>query len=236
MIFAAGLGTRLKPLTDTTPKAMIPVGGRPLLEHLILKMKDAGVTEIMINVHHFAEQIINFVKENNSFGLHIEFSDERELLLDTGGGLRKAQHFFDDGPFLVHNVDILSNLDFSHLLASHKASGAMATLVVSARDTARYLLFDSEANLRGWTNIMTGELRPHGVTLEGLERLAFSGIQVLSPELFALMEHFPQKFSMIDVYLQSLAQHTLRGYVPEGFRMMDVGKIDTLDQAERFLF
>ncbi len=263
MIFAAGMGTRLKPLTDTMPKAMVPIAGRPLLEHVILKLKAAGFTHIMVNVHHFPDQIIDFLKRNDNFGLHIEISDERDLLLDTGGALRKARHFFQDAPFLAHNVDILSNIDLAHLMqthtksqvASHKSQvqslethpngslrpstfdfqPSVATLVVSERDTQRYLLFDQEHTLRGWTNIKTNEVKPAGITPAHFTPLAFSGIQVLSPEIFDCMDHFPAKFSLIELYLHAMQSHTIRAYVPSNLRMMDVGKIDTIDQALDFV-
>lgn len=236
MIFAAGLGTRLKPLTDTTPKALIPIGGKPLLEHLILKLKAAGFTHIMVNVHHFAEQIIDFLTTNNNFGLHIEISNEKDLLLDTGGGLRKVQHFFADAPFLAHNVDILSNIDLAELMQAHSTSDSLATLVVSPRDTARYLLFDAEQKLRGWTNIKTNEVKPPALCTEGLERLAFSGIQVLSPRIFEQMNDFPEKFSMIEVYLKAMLNYPIQAYVPQDLKMMDVGKIETIDEADGFIF
>ena len=148
MIFAAGLGTRLKPITDNLPKALVPIAGKPLLEHVILKLKTAGFDEIIINIHHFPDQIIDFMKANNNFGIRIEVSDERDELLDTGGGIRKVAWFFDDGkPFLVHNVDILSNIDLVELYNQHISTNSLATLVVSQRDTFRYLLFDK--NRRG---------------------------------------------------------------------------------------
>ena len=235
MIFAAGMGTRLKPLTDTTPKALIPIAGKTLLEHILLKLKLAGFTQIMVNVHHFSDQIIDFLKQNNNFGLQIEISNERETLLDTGGGLRKVQDFFKDEPFLAHNVDILSNINLKELMHSHK-SGDLATLVVSERETARYLLFDNAGKLHGWTNIKTQEIKPPALCTEGLQRFAFSGIQVLSPRIFEQMNDFPDKFSMIEVYLKSMLTNEIRAYIPTDLRMMDVGKIDTIGEAENFIF
>ena len=138
MIFAAGLGTRLKPMTDTIPKALVPIAGKPLLEHVILRLKEAGFDELIVNVHHFPDQIIDFLRANNNFGIRIEISDERDVLLDTGGAIRKAAWFFDDGkPFLVHNVDILSNLNLGDLYHQHLTTNPLATLVVSERDTFR---------------------------------------------------------------------------------------------------
>ena len=237
MIFAAGLGTRLKPLTDSLPKALIPIAGKPLLEHVILKLKEAGFDEIIVNVHHFPDQVIDFLKANNNFGIRIEVSDERDLLLDTGGGIRKAKWFFDDGkPFLVHNVDILSNVDIKELYQQHLRSNSLATLVVSKRDTFRYLLFDDDLRLKGWINEKTSETKPAGFTKPELYRkLAFSGIQILSPRVFNLMEPLEPKFSIMDFYLSNATTQTITGFVPDNYNMLDVGKLDVLDEAERFV-
>ena len=164
MIFAAGLGSRLKPLTDSMPKALVPIAGRPMLEHVILKLKASGFTEIVINIHHFGEQILDFLKANDNFGLTIHISDEREQLLDTGGGVRKACTFFEhsDEPFLVHNVDILSDVDLKELYDYHLQNGSVATLLASRRKTSRYLLFDTDRRLCGWINKDTGQVKPEG--------------------------------------------------------------------------
>ena len=161
MIFAAGLGSRLKPLTDSMPKALVPIAGRPMLEHVILKLKASGFTEIVINIHHFGEQILDFLKANDNFGLTIHISDEREQLLDTGGGVRKACTFFEhsDEPFLVHNVDILSDVDLKELYDYHLQNGSVATLLASRRKTSRYLLFDTDRRLCGWINKDTGQVK-----------------------------------------------------------------------------
>ena len=237
MIFAAGLGTRLKPLTDNLPKALIPIAGKSLLEHVILKLKEAGFYEIIVNIHHFPDQIIDFLKANNNFGIRIEVSDERDLLLDTGGGIRKASWFFDDGkPFLVHNVDILSNVDLKELYQQHVRSNSLATLVVSKRDTFRYLLFDDNLRLNGWINEKTGETKPEGFTEPELySKFAFSGIQILSPRVFGLMEQLEPKFPIMDFYLLIAASQTITGFVPDNYKMLDVGKLDVLDEAERFV-
>lgn len=235
MILAAGLGTRLKPLTDTMPKAMVPVAGKPLLEHLILKMKSAGFDRIMVNVHHFPDQIIDFIRDNNSFGIDIEISDESDELLETGGALRKAQSFFDDKPFLVHNVDILSNIDLREFYESHD-SASLATLSVSARDTSRYLVFDNSMRLRGWINKNNGQTKPEGFSVGyDMKELAFSGIQIVSPGIFEYMDSFPTKFSVIDLYLKVMQDHLVKGYEKDDFRMMDVGKIDSVHMAESFI-
>ena len=237
LIFAAGLGTRLKPLTDTMPKALVPIDGKPLLEHVILKLKAAGFNQIIINVHHFPDQIIEFLKSKNNFDLRIEISDERDKLLDTGGGVKKAKWFFDDGkPFLVHNVDILSNIDLQLLYQQYLETSPLATLVVSERDTFRYFLFDKEARLKGWINEKTGEVRPENLTnTELFNKLAFSGIQVLSPDVFKLMDHFPDHFSIVDFYLRNAAQQKIKAYVPHALKMIDVGKLNVLTDAEQFV-
>jgi len=236
MIFAAGLGTRLKPLTDHMPKALIPVAGKPLLEHVILKLRDAGSEEIIINVHHFPEQIINFVRSKDSFGINILFSDESEQLLETGGGVRKAEFFLNDGkPFFVHNADILSNADLKALYKQHLRTHPLATLVVSERVTFRYLLFDDDLKLRGWINEKTGELKPDVFSKPELyHKLAFSGIQVLSSAIFDLMRTMESRFSITDFYLSNLTKHRILGFVQDDFKMIDVGKSETLLQAEKF--
>ena len=237
MIFAAGLGTRLKPVTDNLPKALVPIAGKPLLEHVILKLKSAGFDEIIVNVHHFPDQIIDFLKANNNFSIRIEVSDERNLLLDTGGGIRKAAWFFDDEkPFLVHNVDIFSNVDLKVLYHQHLRTNSLATLVVSKRDTFRYLLFDDNLRLSGWINEKTGETKPINLKkIELYNKLAFAGIQVLSPKVFDLMKNLEPKFPIMDFYLSNAASQTITGFVPDNYNMLDVGKLDILDEAERFL-
>ena len=240
MIFAAGLGTRLKPLTDTMPKALVRIGGEPLIKHVVLRLKEAGFQRIVVNVHHFAQQIIDYLEENEHFGLDIRISDETEQLLETGGGIKKARDLFDPhSPVLIHNVDILSNVDLTAFYDHACSSGAEATLLVSERQTKRYLLFDDEYRLVGWTNKETGEVKsPHNWVkdeLQSLQMLAFSGIHVFSPALFPMMDQWPDRFPIIDVYLNACATHPLSGYVADNLRMIDVGKLDSLQQAEEFL-
>ena len=240
MIFAAGLGTRLKPLTDTMPKALVRIGGEPLIKHVILRLKEAGFQRIVVNVHHFAQQIIDYLEENEHFGLDIRISDETEQLLETGGGIKKARDLFDPhSPVLIHNVDILSNVDLTAFYDHACSSGAEATLLVSERQTKRYLLFDDEYRLVGWTNKETGEVKsPHNWVkdeLQSLQMLAFSGIHVFSPALFPMMDQWPDRFPIIDFYLKACATHPLSGYVADNLRMIDVGKLDSLQQAEEFL-
>ena len=238
MIFAAGLGTRLKPLTDTMPKAMVQISGKPLLWHTIQKLKTAGFNEIIINVHHFAEQIIDYVKANDNFGIRIEFSDEREQLLDTGGGIKKASWFFDDGkPFLIHNVDILSNIDLRNLYEQHLKNTAIATLVVSKRETSRYLLFNVNNRLKGWINEKTGEVKSPYFNFDNTkhQKLAFSGIHIINPQIFSYFNLFSDKFSIIDFYLSICNKEKICGYIPANIQLIDVGKIDSITEAETFV-
>ncbi len=236
MIFAAGLGTRLKPLTDTTPKPLLKVNGRPILEFVISRLKQSGVTEIVINVHHLAEQVIDFVNANNSFGIRIEFSDESDLLLDTGGGLKKASWFFDDGkPFILYNGDIISNIDLKRMYDTHINSDAIATLAVRKRETSRYFLFDSSNILCGWRNVRSEEERIERQHSEPLTPLAFSGIHVIHPALF---NFFPDEavFSMVDLYLNIAGKQLIKGYDHSGDEWIDIGKPEALEQATKIIF
>ena len=236
MIFAAGLGTRLKPLTDHMPKALVPVAGKPMLEHVINKLIAAGVDGIVINVHHFAQQIIDFLKEKNNFGIQIWISDETGELLETGGGIKKASPYFNE-PFLVHNADILSNLDLKAMYDFHVASGNDATLLVSPRKTVRYLLLNEENKLCGWVNKETLQTKPEGFVYqpETQKEYAFGGIHIISPSLFKYMEGWTGKFSIIDFYLQTCQQAQLGGYIKEDLQLIDIGKLDTLTKAEEFI-
>ena len=255
MIFAAGLGTRLKPITDTMPKALVPVCGRPLLYHVITKLVAAGYDDIIVNVHHFPDQIIDYLCVND-FGAHITISDEREFLRETGGGIKHVRPLLrneeipgqagndgnnqagNDGsePFLVHNVDIVSNLDLKWLREQHRPE-ALATVVVSERKTQRYLLFDDDGRLKGWTNVATGEVRsPFGdIDPTKLRKLAFAGIHLISPAIFDAFDRygFGDRFSIMDFYLKACADYPVYAAVPPDFRMVDVGKKETLSEAER---
>lgn len=234
MIFAAGLGTRLKPMTDTMPKALVPVGGRPLLQILLEKLARHGCTEAVINVHHFADMIEEWCASND-MGVSIRFSDERAELLETGGGIRHAMPLLSGGRFLIHNVDILSNADLARFYA--EGEGKAATLLVSERKTQRYLLFDESMRLVGWINEATGQVKSPYPDLQPdkCRRFAFSGIHQIDPVLFPRFEVWPAKFSIIDFYLSICRDVPVYGHLQEGFRLMDVGKLDTLTQAELFL-
>lgn len=236
MLLAAGLGTRLRPLTDTMPKALVPVAGSPLLYHVIMKLKAAGFERIVVNIHHFGQQIIDYLETNHYFGMDIRISDERDQLLETGGALKKAAHLFDtDFPILIHNVDILSNVDLQMMWK--QATPLTSVLLVSHRQTKRYLLFDEQHKLAGWTNIEAGIVKtPHKqFHLDQYYRMAFDGIHLFSPSLFPLMDAWPDKFSIIDFYLQVCARFPIIAWEQVGLRMMDVGKTETLQEADDFL-
>ena len=242
MIFAAGLGTRLRPLTDTRPKALVDVGGHPLLWHVMTKLTAAGFERVVVNVHHFADQIENYLKVHD-FGLDVCISDERAELLETGGGIKRARGLFsEDSPVLIHNVDILSNVDLEWFGRQHLADED-AVLLVSRRKTKRYLLFDNAMRLMGWRNVETGEVKsPYEyVRLTGLSQhgepfneFAFAGIHSLSPRLFPLMDRFPDRFSIIDFYLSVCHRSRIFGCLKEDLRLLDVGKIESLEQANQF--
>lgn len=231
MIFAAGLGTRLKPLTDTMPKALVPLAGKTLLQWQAEKLRAAGITDIIVNVHHFPDMIIDAIRAHDGWGCNISVSDERDCLLDTGGGLKKALTpcALRHTPILACNVDILSNIDLRALIATYEQTG-ISQLVVSERNTQRYLCFDEKNLLCGWTNLATGDLKG----ADGWH-LAFSGLQILSPDTLALLAKIPEeKFSLIDFYMENMNNVPLQAYVPANYKMMDVGKIDQIEQAEAF--
>ena len=234
MIFAAGLGTRLYPLTQSTPKALIKVNNLPLIEIAIKRIISQGFNEIIINLHHHANQIEEFIAGKDNFGITIRFSDERDVLLDTGGGLKKAAWFFDDGkPFLVHNVDVLTNLDLAGMMEFHKKTGVLATLAVRSRTSSRYLYFNQQKMLCGWENTKTSEkimVRPS----EGAKAYAFSGIQMLDPKIFDLIDQ-KGTFSIIDVYLQLAKNYNIHSFDHTDSLWLDVGREESLIRAESML-
>lgn len=238
MIFAAGLGTRLKPLTDEMPKALVPVCGQPLLYHVLEKLKAAGVDETIVNVHHFPDMIRQWI-EHHDTGIKVSISDERDFLRETGGGIKYAEPLLKgSGGFLVHNVDILSNLDIAWLMSQVHGT-SLSTLVVSERKTSRYLLFNDEMRMVGWTNVTTGEVRTpfKDLDVSKCRKLAFSGIHYISDGIFELFrkKEVSDRFSITDFYIDVCADYPIMGVVPEDFRMIDVGKLDTLAKAEEFL-
>lgn len=234
LLFAAGLGTRLKEHTENKPKALVMLAGKPLLQHAIEHLKKFGISDLTINVFHFADQVISFVQENNSFGIQIHFSDERPELLDTGGGLKKAAVFLKGTePILIYNVDVISNLDLKVLLDYHLKQNALATLVVRQRETSRYLMFDQDRILSGWKNFSHEETiisRPE--TFGDSQPLAFSGIHLIQPELFDLITE-EGKFPIMDLYLRLAKQHPIKAFVDDSEIWMDLGKPDQLAAAEK---
>ena len=226
MILAAGLGTRLRPLTDHKPKALVEWEGKPLLEHVILKLKSQGFTQIIINVHHFAEMIMEYVSSRKQFGIRITFSHEQEELLDTGGGIAHASWFLKEGPFLVYNVDVNSDLDVDALYKAHIRHGAMATLAVKERETSRSLLMNREGLLKGWRDNRSGETILVDPGQEELIPIAFSAVQVLDPEVFSL---FPQqkKFPLMPFYLELARNHPIFLYRHDKDSWTDMGKLES---------
>lgn len=234
MILAAGLGTRLKPFTDKHPKALAMVNGKSLLQRNIEYLQKIGITEVLVNVHHFADQIIDAATTNNGWGSTVTISDETDAVLETGGGLKKAAWYFkNETSFLLINADILTNLDLDALVAQHTNTGALATLAVSDRNSSRYFLFDEAGKLCGWKNQNTGEYKPvhlNDSNTEYMQAKAFSGIQVIDTKLLALMQR-EGKFSMVDVYLDLCATHTILAYDHTGATLLDVGKPESLALA-----
>ena len=236
MIFAAGLGTRLKPITDTLPKALVPVCGMPLIEHVARKLKSSGIDEAVVNVHHFADKVEAWVAGQDIMTMNV--SDERQMLLETGGAVLNARRYLEGcGHFLIHNVDILSDVDLGWFMSQARPD-ALATLLVSDRKSSRYLLFDSEMmRLVGWKNENTGEIRPSGILIDEdrCVKLAFSGIHIMSDKVFEAMEGYPERFPVIDFYLDKCLSYEIYGVRAENLNLIDVGKLDTLEQAEKFL-
>ena len=234
LIFAAGLGTRLRPITDTMPKALVPVGGVPMLERVLCKLRDAGIDSFVVNVHHFAEQIEAFLASHD-FGVPVAISREEREPLETGGGIRHAAPLLasTEGRFLVHNVDILSNLDIRWLLAQDDPSN-LATLLLIDAPADRYLLFDEEMRLVGWTNVRTGEVKsPFLPDFDPARyrRYSFCGIHIVSEAVFGKMAAWPEKFSIIDFYLSECAAGSIRGVVAQELRLIDIGSPEKLAEA-----
>lgn len=239
MIFSAGLGTRFKPWTDKHPKALALVNGKSLLQRNIEYLQQHGIKDVIINVHHFAEQIEEAIVQNDGWGSNILVSDERDELLDTGGGLLKAKKLFiPDERFITCNVDILTDLDISRLFAFHKKNNPLISFGVTNRKTSRYLLFDENNRLCGWRNSKTGEERiaapPSLERVKSGSEMAYSCVVVFEYDIFRLMEenNFTGKFSLIDVYLRLAANHLIMGYDHSGDRLVDVGKPESIPTAE----
>jgi N-acetyl-alpha-D-muramate 1-phosphate uridylyltransferase len=231
MILAAGLGTRFKPWTDHHPKALALINGKSLLERNIRYLQEFGVTEVLVNVHHFAEQILEAIRANNGWGSKISISDESGEVLETGGGLKKAAFFFDSGSFVVMNADILTDLDLNAMIVFHEEKNPLVTLAVTERKSSRYFLFNGDGRLSGWRNAKTGEEKI-SLRVQDPQAKAFSGIHFISPELFPLM-HRTGKFSIVDVYLELAATHHILGFDHSGSRLVDVGKPEAVAVAEK---
>lgn len=234
MIFAAGLGSRLKPLTNNKPKALVQLNGKPLLQILIERLKTFGIREIIINAHHFADQISHFIQTQNQFNIKVDISQETKLL-DTGGGLKKASWFFEDGqPFLLHNVDVLTDLNYELLLDAHQSSAALATLAVRKRKTNRYFLFDENMRLSGWQSLTDGQKRMVRSN-EANNPYSFMGIHIISPQIFKL---FPQQdvFSIVHAYLDIAERgYKINALDASSAQWLDVGRKEHLDQAAGIL-
>jgi len=235
MIFAAGLGTRFKPWTDHHPKALAMVNGKSLLQRNIEYLQRYGITEVVVNVHHFADQLIEAVEKNKGWGSNVLISDERSQLLETGGGLMKARHLLENGqPFVTLNVDILTALNLHHLLAFHRQQQPLISFGVTDRKTSRYFLFDQQNRLRGWRNVLTGEEKGPFLQqrYEGtLVQKAYSCVVVFQPEFFSLVKQ-EGKFSLTEPYLQLAATHSILGFDHSGDCLVDVGKPESVAVAE----
>jgi len=246
MVLAAGLGTRLRPLTNDRPKALVEVGGRTLLEITLKRLRDFGIHDVIINVHHYADMVMDRVKAAGNFGMHIEFSLE-DILLDTGGGLKKATWFFSESgdlgghpsasatkeePFILHNVDVISNIDLQRMVEVHNQSAALATLAVQQRKTSRYLLFNHHLQLCGRRLVKeekTEIVRPS----QNMSELAFAGIHVISPRIFPLLTE-EGVFSIIPAYLRLAAQgQNIQAFRAEEYYWRDLGKPENIQQAEQ---
>lgn len=242
MIFAAGLGTRLRPLTDSCPKALIEVGGKTMLERVIERLRKAGVDKMVVNVHHHAGMIEDYLRRNKNFGVDIAVSDERDRLLDTGGGIVKAATLLTDGtdePIMLYNADILTDFSLPAMLAAHERSGAEATLLVSAtRKSSRGLIFDPDGRMCGWINHATGEIRSPGAIPAGARSMAFSGIHIINPSLIAAMASYGEThgdvFSLTPFYTDTCASEEYRAYLqPDTGVWIDIGRPETLAEARR---
>lgn len=241
MILAAGLGTRLRPWTLEHPKALVPVAGIPMLERVIMRLKSEGIDEFVINIHHFGNQIIDFLKGKN-FGVNIQISDERGMLLDTGGGILHASRFFKpEESVLIHNVDILSDADIGYFMGQHEREHNDITLLTSTRPTSRFLMFDKESNLCGWHNYSTGEYRPAGAEfIKESEEVAFSGIYIMGPKGIEALKDYSEKigkesFPIMDFFLSFPEGLKIGKYHDSGLKHIDIGDPGRLLHAEESL-
>lgn len=232
MILAAGLGTRLKPFTDMHPKALAIVNDRTILQRNIEYLASFGIKDVIVNLHHFANQIVDSIKANNGFGSSITFSDETNEVLETGGGIKKAAWFFekDEDPFVIMNVDILTNMNLKEMILQHRKNNPLATLAVTSRKTSRYFLFDEKNYLCGWKNEKTGDQKISRNSGKYFQK-AFSGIHVISPKIFPLIK-MRGKFSMVDVYLELAKTQVITAFDHSNSKFIDVGKPESILKAE----
>lgn len=240
LIFAAGLGTRLRPYTNDRPKALVEVGGVPMLERVILKLKEAGVKKIVVNVHHFAGKIVEFLNLNDNFGMDIAISDETDLLLETGGGILKAEKLLGNEPFIVHNADILTDFPIGQMIERHVQSGADITLLADRRKTSRYLFFDTVHRMKGWGNMPENKFLPEGfVPDDSVCPLAFGGVHILNQSVFEPLTRFAAErslraFSIIPFYADVCRDLVIKGFTPDkSYRWIDIGKLESLAEANR---
>lgn len=240
MIFAAGLGTRLAPITDRIPKALVEVGGKTALQRAVERLGRAGISEIIVNVHHFPDQIIDYLAVNDNFGMNILISDESDRLLDTGGGLVRAiDRFKLNEPILLYNADILTDIDLSKAIAEFNRSNPDALLLAWDRPSSRRLLFDNDFRMRGWKNMSTSEVRPSGINDLNLTALAFGGIHIVAPTLFDALHDYSynsgEVFSITQFYISVCGDKIIKAYSPDGnFQWWDIGKHETLSQARAY--
>jgi MurNAc alpha-1-phosphate uridylyltransferase len=240
MILAAGLGRRLKPFTDRHPKALAVVNGKTLLQRNIEYLLAYGITDVIVNVHHFADQVKRFITKNNGFGSNITVSDESDALLETGGGLKKAGWFFTGSslPFVVINVDVLTDMDLGEMIGQHEKLQPLSTLAVTSRKTSRYFLFDELSTLCGWKNEKTGEQKISREANTLVEK-AFSGIHIISPKIFSLIElsslpaQTQNKFSMVEAYLELAKTHVISAFDHSNTKFVDVGKPESIAIADK---
>ena len=235
MIFAAGLGTRLRPYTERLPKALVEIAGVPMLEHVIQQLKSFGIRDFTVNVHHFSEQIIHYLDTHPRKDITIHISDESDKLLDTGGGLKKAATLLSgNNPILLHNVDVLSKIPIQSMLIEHATSGALVTLAVSKRDSSRKLLFGNDGRMVGWKNTKTGETRGNLTKIKDITEFAFSGIHIIEPMLLKLLPS-ADVFSIIDLYISHCSKYPIRAFEHDPDDFLDIGKPDQLVKADKFL-
>jgi len=240
VVFAAGLGTRLYPITKSMPKALVEVGGKSMLQRVLEKLESCGITQVVVNIHHFPDMIVEYLKTHDNFGLDVMISDERDKLLDTGGGVLKASKFLKgDEPVILHNADILTDFDLRSMIRFHELNNPAVSLLVSERKSSRLLLFDNDMKMKGWTNISTGEVRPCNLDYDGLGRFAFGGVHIISPEVLDRLAVYGQAnpvFSIVPFYVAQCEKIDIRGYIPEeSYTWFDVGKPETLENARQFI-